>query len=266
MFKINNFNKFFVTSLTLVALQTLAETPQNSAEKVIATVNGRPITQAIYDRNLASHPQNAKRDSKELTEELIKRELVMQDAIKRGIDQKPEILAELTTLKENLIIAADLKIIAETISASDEELKKFYGSYAKELINTEYKARHILVASAEEAKTIISQLDQGADFAKLAKEKSKDTAANEGDLGWFSANQMVKPFSEALVKMQKGKYTNEPVKTEFGWHIILLEDTRENPPPPFEQIKDRLKIAVQRAKLQEHIQNLRNTAKVEINN
>ncbi|CAK0760175.1 peptidyl-prolyl cis-trans isomerase C [Gammaproteobacteria bacterium] len=251
-------------SLVGISLQAIAEANQEPVDTVLVVVNGNPITQSTYDRILAGRPAGPNRDRKTVIDELIKRELVLQDAIKHGLDKKPEIITELATLRENLLVGADLKAVAETLSSSDAELQKFYTAHLKEMITTEYKARHILLATSDEATAIIGELDKGADFSKLAKEKSKDNAAEGGDLGWFNSGQMVKPFSEAVATLQKGKYTDKPVQSEFGWHVILLEDVRETPPPSFDKVKDRIKMAMQRTKLQEYIQNLRNEAKIEI--
>jgi peptidyl-prolyl cis-trans isomerase C len=245
-----------------VSLQTNAK----SVDTVLAIVNGNPITQTNYDRYLATRPQSAKKDRNTIIEELIRRELVLQDAIKNGVDKQPDVIDELTTLRENLLVAANLKAVADKISVTDKELRKFYTEHLNELSVTEYKARHILVSTSEEAKAIIAELDKGADFVELAKKKSKDNSIDGGDLGWFNSAQMVKPFANAVKNLEKGKYTAQPVKTKFGWHVILNEDTRKTPPPPFEKVEDRIKIALQRVKLQEYIQHLSAQAKVEIKN
>ncbi|CAK0780016.1 peptidyl-prolyl cis-trans isomerase C [Gammaproteobacteria bacterium] len=239
------------------------DTPQAS-DAILAAVNGIPIMQSTYDRYLATRPTGSNQDRKVIIEELVKREVLLQDAIKRGVEKQPEVVVELATLRENLLVAAALKAAADNMSSSDDELHKFYNDHLKEMTINEYKARHILVPTEEEAKAIVADLDKGADFAKLAKEKSKDNAVEGGDLGWFSSSQMVKPLSDAITTLAKGKYTTQPVHSEFGWHVLLHEDTREMPPPPFESVKDRIKMVVQRTKLQEHIQHLRNQAKVEI--
>lgn len=246
-----------------ISPQANADTTQATSDSVLVIVNGNPITQSTYDRHVAARPN---RDRKVIIDELIKREVLLQDAIKHGLDKQPEVIAELATLRENLLVGVALKAASENISSSDEELHKFYNDHLKELSVTEYKARHILVSTEEEAKAIIGELDKGVDFEKLAKEKSKDNADEGGDLGWFNSTQMVKPFAEAVVALPKGKYSSQPVNTEFGWHVILHEDTRDTTAPPFEKVKDRIKMAVQRSKLQEYVQYLQRQAKVEIKN
>jgi peptidyl-prolyl cis-trans isomerase C len=257
------FNALVIGATLIVGISPLvsADTTQAASDKVLVTVDGNPITQATYDRHVANRPN---RDRKTIIDELVKREVLLQDAIKHGLDKQPDVIAELATLRENLLVGIALKVASENISSSDEELHKFYNDHLKELSVTEYKARHILVSTEEEAKTIIDELNKGADFAKLAKEKSKDNSAEGGDLGWFNSSQMVKPFSDAIVALPKGKYSDHPVNTEFGWHVILHEDTRETAAPPFDKVKDRIKMAVQRSKLQEYVQHLQSQAKVEI--
>jgi peptidyl-prolyl cis-trans isomerase C len=129
----------------------------------------------------------------------------------------------------------------------------------------EYKARHILVEKKETAESLIRDLQAGGDFAKLAKAESKDpgSAAKGGDLGWFSGQSMVKPFSDALATLEKGKITTAPVQTQYGWHVIQLEDTRSPQPPAFDDVKQQVEMLTQRKKLQTYLDELRKTAKIQ---
>jgi peptidyl-prolyl cis-trans isomerase C len=128
----------------------------------------------------------------------------------------------------------------------------------------EYKARHILVEKQETAESIIRELQAGGDFSKLAKEESKDSSAQAGgDLGWFSPQTMVKPFADAVAALEKGKYTTTPVKSEFGYHVIILDDVRSPEAPKFEDVKPQVEMFVQRKKLQEYLDGLRKTAKIQ---
>lgn len=262
MYKVSVFALMF----SVISSQGIADSSPIPVDKVLAIVNDTNITQTMYDQYTASRPTGSTREPDAILEELIKRELVLQDTLKRKIDQQPNVIAELSLLRENLLVAAGLKSVVETLAPNNEELEKFYQTHLKELIVTEYKARHILVPTREEAVAIIAELDKGADFVKLATEKSKDNAIEGGDLGWFNAAQMVQPLAEAITALEKGKYTAQPVNTEFGWHILLHEDTRESPPPSFESVKEKILSAIQRLKLQEYIKNLRTQAKVEIKN
>ena len=144
-------------------------------------------------------------------------------------------------------------------------MEAFYKEKTAKLGN-EFKARHILVADEDKAKKMIAELDKGADFGELAKKNSTDaSAANGGELGWFSAQQMVKPFADAVAKLDKGKYTAEPIQTQFGWHVIMLDDKRDITPPPLDQVKKQLQMVLQNQRIQSYVQGLRDQAKVDIN-
>ena len=251
-------------SAALAMNLSLAVETAPPADTVIAVVNGVPITQATYDGYLAIRPAGSSLDRRLVVDELVKRELLRQDAVQHGLDKLPAVIADLNVLRENLLVAADLKAAADSMPVRDDELHAFYNSHLKEMTPVEYKARHILVATEEEAKAVIAELDKGGDFIKIAKEKSKDNAVDGGDLGWFTAGQMVKQVADTVIALPKGKYTEQPVHSEFGWHVILHEDTRETPPPTFEAVHDRISAALQRTKLQAFIQRLRDQAKVEI--
>jgi peptidyl-prolyl cis-trans isomerase C len=147
---------------------------------------------------------------------------------------------------------------------SDESAQELYDAQIGKA-GKEYSARHILLENEEDAKAVIAQLDEGADFSELAKEKSTGPSGSSGGkLGWFGAGQMVAPFSEATAKLNKGEYTKEPVQTQFGWHVIILDDTRESNPPSFEDVKDRLKMLLANQQLQQHVEELKNSATIDI--
>ena len=145
-------------------------------------------------------------------------------------------------------------------------MKKLYDEQFGNYTGTEYKASHILVKTEEEASALITELAEGADFAELAKEHSTGpTGPKGGDLGWFDADQMVPAFSEAVKGMEKGAYSKEPVNTQFGWHVILLQDTREAEPPTFEEVKPQLATQLQQQAVARYVAELRQNAKVELN-
>ena len=132
-------------------------------------------------------------------------------------------------------------------------------------LGNEYKAKHILVKTEEEAKKLIAELDKGADFSALAKKSSIDPMGSDGgDLGWFTADRMVAPFSEAVVNLENGHYTKQPVQTQFGWHVILREESRTLNPPPLDAVKDQIRSLLQRQKVQSLLDSLRKTANVEV--
>jgi peptidyl-prolyl cis-trans isomerase C len=156
------------------------------------------------------------------------------------------------------------KKFTEGKEPTEAELKAEYDARIAEAPKEEYHARHILVDEEAKAKELIAQLDKGGNFEQLAKDNSKDGSATEGgDLGWFNANQMVKPFSDAVQQLEPGKYTAAPVKSEFGWHVIKLEEKRASAPPPFESVKAQLGPLVNQKKFEAHLDELVKTAKVE---
>ena len=161
---------------------------------------------------------------------------------------------------------ADVQNFIKSNPVTDAEIKTEYDAKVAGENGTEYKARHILVKTEDEAKKIIAELDKGGDFAKIANKVSldgKDTQ-NGGDLGWFVASQMVAPFSDAVIKLDKGQYTKTPVQTQFGWHVILREDSRAQTPPSLDSVKEQLLPYLQRKKVQDFVEGLRKSAKVEI--
>ena len=235
---------------------------------VVATVNGAPIMKSVLDiygaQRKANQGEGEKVDDQEILNEVISLELMRQEAVSEGLNTNPTIIATMDQQTRTLLAGAAIRDYVQKNPVTDEQARQVYD---KEIgkPGTEYNARHILVKTREEAEEIIHELDKGGDFSALAKEKSTDTSASEGgELGWFSTAQMVQPFADAVAGLKKGSYTEEPVQTQFGWHVILLEDTRESTPPAFDDIKDRLKVLVANQQLQKHIQQVRETAKIEI--
>lgn len=238
------------------------------AARIVATVNGKPISEWTLQRYAQQRglpPEAVKGPQRDaLIEELINRELIYQNAVSIGVDQTPAIQNEIEHQRINIIAGAMLNRSSDRFAVDESEMKKEYESRKDELSSTEYKARHILVATEHEAKAIIEELGKGADFSQLAKEHSTGpSAASGGDLGWFRAEQMMVPFGETVEKMQKGSYTKTPVKTDFGWHIILLDDTRSVAPPPFDSIKEQIRVGLQNQLMQNYIADLRKEAKIE---
>ncbi len=261
------------TSAQSAAVKAPPAAQQPAADAgVVAVVNGKPITQAEYDsyaRERSMHRPHGSaspdEERKVIVDELVNLELIRQDAVSKGLDKKPEVVADMENQRRTILVGTAVRDYVENNPISDEDLKQEYDERVAGQSSMEYKARHILVSSEDDAKTIIAELDKGADFAALAKEHSADNSAQQGgDLGWFSAEQMVKPFADAVKGMEKGTYSKTPVQTEFGWHVILLDDTRQNPPPPFEQVKDRMRAFMQNQQINDYIGKLREQAKIEI--
>jgi peptidyl-prolyl cis-trans isomerase C len=189
--------------------------------------------------------------------------MVNQAAEKKKLADNPEFKRRLAFLRNKLLMGYELQEEAKA-AINDEALQQTYNDAVKSIGGQEeVRARHILVESEDEAKTLLDQIKGGADFATLAKEKSKDPGAAEGgDLGYFTKDQMVPEFAEVAFKMYPGQLSN-PVKTQFGWHIIKVEDKRTKQPPEFEKVKDQIEAYLARKSQSEFISKLRQSAKIE---
>lgn len=248
---------------------TVLSAPVLAADKgkAVATVNGQPIAQNLYEAFVAEQKAQGAPDSPELQnaikEELVRREILSQEAKKKGLDKQPEVAAKMDLARQAVLIQAYLADYVKSHPVGDDKLKKEYDTIKSQLGNTEYKARHILVDKEDEAKAIIAKLNKGEPFAELAKQ-SKDPGSKDsgGELGWSSPKSYVKPFADALQSLKKGEYTKDPVKTEFGYHVIQLEDTRPLNPPPFEQVKPQLQQRAQQQVVEQLLKDLRSKAKV----
>lgn len=246
---------------------TTASATKVSKEDAIAIVNGQYISKASLtelENDIAQRGQGQSFPQEKLIEELVQRELLVQDAIQKKLDQNEAFANRLVTIKNSLLSQAAIQNHLESSPISDADIEAEYNANIADA-GTEYKARHILLKTEEEAKKIIAELNKGADFAALAKTKSTGPSGPQGgDLGWFTGGQMVPPFSEAAIALEDGKYTTEPVKTQFGWHVILKEGSRAQTPPPFESIKEQLRPMLQRKKMQSYLDSLRQAAKIEL--
>ena len=237
-------------------------------DPVIARVNGVDIKQsdlALAEEDVGADMQTVSPDAKRdhLISYLADIIMVTQAADKKNVADNPDFKRRLAFLRNKLLMGYELQ--EETKAAiTDEALRQTYEDAVKSVGGQEeVRARHILVEKEDEAKAILEQLKGGADFATLAKEKSKDPGAAEGgDLGYFSKEQMVPEFAEVAFKMYPGQLSN-PVKTQFGWHIIKLEDKRTKQPPEFEKVKDQIEQFLARKAQTEFITKLRQTAKIE---
>ncbi len=235
---------------------------------VIATVNGTPLTQSVLDvysamrKSQSTNPEDS--DQEAVLNELISLELMRQESISKGLNALPMVVAALDQQERTALAGAAIKDFMNSNPVTDEAAQELYDAQVGKP-GKEFNARHILVETEDEAKAVIVMLDQGSDFSELAKEKSTGPSGSSGGkLGWFGAGQMVAPFSEAAAQLEKGEYTKEPVQTQFGWHVIILDDSRESTPPPFEDVKDRLKMLLANQQLQQHVEELKNSASIEI--
>lgn len=234
----------------------------------IATVNGKDIPKSRADLLARQASQQGQQDSPQLRnqirEELVNRELLAQEADRRGVGKSGEIKEQLELARQQVIIQAFLQDWAKTNPVTDEQLRGEYEKIKSQMGGNEYKARHILVESEAEAKDITAKLKKGEKFEELAK-LSKDPGSKEngGDLGWNTPQTFVKPFSEAMQKLKKGETTDAPVQTQFGWHVIRLEDTRPVKHPPFDEVKPQVTQRLQRQMLEKLVADLRAKAKIQ---
>ena len=258
--------------LVIYSLCHAQEAPKAAPQTpgVVATVNGKPISQSQLDVLLKERIAQGEKDTEELRkklrEDLITREVLYQEMIKSGFDKNPGMAAQADFVRVNFLLQSYLQDFIKTHPVSDDMLKTEYDKIKSELDNKqEYLARHILVDKEADAKDIIAQLKKGAKFEKLATEKSKDagSASKGGDLDWNLPSNYVKPFAEALVKLKKGQYTQTPVETQFGWHVVKLEDTRPVKVPQYEEVKTKLQQRFQQQQFDKYLADLRAKAKIE---
>lgn len=254
--------------LPLLTAGSLAIAAPVIAEEVIATVNGSEITTTDYQRFVyeATGGKGGKLNPNEVLAELLSRELAYQDAVKQGLNKRKEVIAEMERLKHKLLVGVALDEVIKKSPVTDKELETYYNENIKTLKLKEYKARHILVKEKSKAEQLITELDLGGDFAALAKKHSADAGSqkNGGDLGWFKPQTMPPAFSQATSLLEKGNYTKAPIQTQFGWHIIKLEDSRPVTPPTLEQVKPKLVQVVQQQKVTAYIQGLKDRADIKI--
>ncbi len=238
---------------------------------VAATVNGTPIYTATVDMMVKERTAQGQPDSPELRKAIIDN-LAMQTMVaaegqKKGLDKQPETVRQLEILKQSVLAQAFVQDYIKNNPVTDAMVKAEYDKLNAKAGGNEYKARHILVAGEAEAKDIIAKLQKDIkSFAALAKAKSMDPGSkgNGGDLGWFNPAGMVPEFGAAVAKLEKGKFTTEPVKSQFGYHVIVLDDSRALTPPPLEQVSEQLKQQIQRQNLKTFFDDMKAKAKINI--
>ena len=242
-----------------------------AAGNIAATVNGTPISKDSVDQIVGQRTAMGQPDSPETRKAVINQialqMLVSQEAIKKNLDKTPEVIDQINLAKQSILANAFVQDYTKNNPVSDDILKAEYDKIKAQMSGTEYKARHILVDKEAEAKAIIAKLKKNPkQFDSLAKEYSKDPGSKDkgGDLGWFDPRGMVPEFGAAVAKLGKGKFTLEPVKTQFGYHVILLEDSRTKQFPTFEQVKPQLVKRVQDQNMKKLIDDMMAKAKIEI--
>ncbi|RPI41126.1 MAG: peptidylprolyl isomerase [Betaproteobacteria bacterium] len=240
----------------------------SQASGTVATVNGKPIPQSRLDLLVRERVAQGQQDTPELRsflkQELINREIIQQEAVRRGLDKNPEVVMQLDMVRQGVLVAAFLQDYLRKNQPTDTALKSEYDRIKAQQGEKEYRARHILVKSEDEAKDALAQLAKGAKFETIATEKSIDTGSkgNGGDLNWAPPGRYVKPFADALTKLKKGETTKTPVQTQFGWHVIQLQDERPMKIPTFDEAKSRLVQMMSQQALQKVVADLRSKAKV----
>jgi len=257
-----NFSKFAVFAL----LGALATSTAYAESKTAATVNGVAIPQARMDMRIKAAMAQGQPDSPDLRnsvrEDLINLEILSQAASKKGLNKHTEVIQQIEITKQSILANAFVQDYIKTHPISDEALKQEFDRINKQRGNKEYKVSHILLKSEDEAKAVIEQLKTGK-FEDIAMEKSMDpgSSVKGGDLGWAVPGNFVKPFSDAMVTLNKGQIS-APVQSQFGWHVIKLEDARDVKVPAFEEVKPNVTQHMQQQLIQQAIAELRSKAAI----
>lgn len=257
-----------LTLPALTAAVLIATAPWASAQNV-AIVNGKPVpterVDALVQQIEASGRPVDDNVRAQIKEEVVLREIFVQEAQKRGIANTADFKNQMELARQTIMIRALFADYQKNNAVSEADMKAEYDKFVAANAGKEYKARHILVEQEAQAKAIIANIKKGAKFEDIAKKDSKDpgSGANGGDLDWAPAASYVPEFSEAMVKLGKGQMTETPVKSQFGWHIIRVDDVREAEMPKFEDVKPQLQQQMTQQKLQKYQQDLREKAKVE---
>ena len=255
-------------SKNLVALAALVLAAGAHAQN-IAVVNGKAVPKARVDTLLQQAAKAGQQVGPELQQQardqVVLREIFTQEAEKRGIAASADYKAQMELARQSILIRELFEDYKKKNPVADEEAKAEYDKFKAQASGTEYRARHLLVEKEDEAKALIAQIKGGAKFEELAKKNSKDTGSGEngGDLDFAKAESYVSEFSQAMIKLKKGEMTDAPVKSQFGWHIIRLEDTRDAAFPAFDDVKGQIKQRLEQNKLQKYQEDLRAKAKTD---
>ena len=250
--------------LALAMALPLAAQAQN-----IASVNGKPIPKSRVDALIQQAERSGQKVSPEIQQQardqVVLREIFVQEAEKRGVAASPDFRSQMELARQSILIRELFEDYRKKNPVADTEAKAEYDKFRAQATGTEYRARHILVDKEEEATALIKKIKAGEKFEDLAKASSKDTGsgANGGDLDFAKADSYVPEFGGALVKLKKGELTDTPVKSQFGWHVIRLEDTREASFPAFDEVKAQIKQRIEQARLQRYQDELRTKAKTD---
>ena len=264
-------------SASLAALPVLAKEPAKAEAKkeakaegtpeTVANVNGKAISRRLADAFVAAQAAQGRPDSEELRaqvrDELIQREIISQKAVALGLDKNPAVQAQMELARQSVLVNAYVADYVRSHQPTEDQMKAEYEKVKAQRGDKEFKARHVLVETEDQAKAIIDKLKKGEKFDELAKQ-SKDPGSKDkgGELGWSEPANYVKPFADALKSLAKGKFTETPVKTDFGWHVILLEDSRELKMPSMDEVKPQIGQMLVQQQIVKHMQDLRSQAKI----
>ena len=236
-----------------------------ATDVVIATVNGDKIMKSTLDGYMAILKKSGKGDKNAAVNDLVATEIALQEAKKTDILERPETKKAISDFTRNVLLKTWTKEKVESFDITDDEIKAAYDERVTKLASKEFNARHILVKTEDEAKAVIIEVSGDADFAKVAKEKSTGpSGSNGGSLGWFKAQTMVPAFANAVKGMSKGDVSKEPVKTQFGYHVIKLEDSRDAKVPTLESLKPQLIRVISQKKMLAFMEDLKKGADIEL--
>jgi peptidyl-prolyl cis-trans isomerase C len=267
---ISRIGLFAALLLTAACNQQGDKTTATPATKPVATVNGTALSRELFEFFVKSGSGKASADltaeqREQALDTLVRAELVAQQASKDGVDKRGDAPSQLALMRLQVLEQAAAANYLKDRKATDAEIKAEYDSVIAAMPKSEFHAHHILLKSKEEADAVLASLKKGAKFEALASAQSTDpgSKASGGDLGWFSPAGMVKEFSAALLTLKKGQITSAPVQSQFGWHVIRLDDTRATTPPSFDSVKDRLAPRVDAKKFKSYEEELLKAAKIE---
>jgi peptidyl-prolyl cis-trans isomerase C len=257
--------KLSTTLFAVACALPLAALAQN-----VAIVNGKPVPKARVDTLMEQATRGGQQPrtpelEQRVRDEVVVREIFMQEAESRGLASTPEYQSQMELARQTLLIRELFSDYQKKNPVTEQESRAEYDKYKAQASGTEYRVRHILVEKEDQAKSLLAQLKKGAKFEDLAKKNSKDpgSAANGGDLDWANPGSFVPEFSTAMTGLKKGETTNTPVKSQFGYHIIKLEDTREAQFPPFDTVKGQIEQSLAQKKLQTFQEELRTKARTD---
>ncbi|MFM0174794.1 peptidylprolyl isomerase [Paraburkholderia sediminicola] len=265
--------------ISALLLGTTVSIAASAADKPFVTVNGKAVSQVDADLYIGQAQSQGFSDSPQLKDrvrdELIRREVLYQDAEKVGFDRNPDVAARAQAARQKVLAQAQATWETEIVRAyvqdflkknpvSDDQLKAMYNDMKAKGGNTEYKVRHILVKEGSEARKIIASLNKGSSFEDLARQSiDSGSKYNGGDLGWITSSKVVKPFADVLSSLHKGEYTKTPVRTEYGFHVVKLDDTRPLKVPSLEEMKPMLYQQAQAALIDRLVKSLRTKATIQ---